>query len=41
VVNTPWKFDGRAPRVRRAPPYLGEHNRELRVERSGAGSEEA
>ena len=26
VVNTPWKFDGRAPRVHRAPPRLGEHN---------------
>ncbi|QGG40590.1 CaiB/BaiF CoA transferase family protein [Aeromicrobium yanjiei] len=26
VVNTPWKFDGRAPSIRRAPPHLGEHN---------------
>lgn len=26
VVNTPWKFDGRAPSVRLAPPHLGEHN---------------
>ncbi|GIM62951.1 CoA transferase [Planomonospora venezuelensis] len=26
VANTPWKFDGIAPDVRRAPPVLGEHN---------------
>ena len=26
VVNTPWKFDGQAPKVTRVPPRLGEHN---------------
>ena len=29
VVNTPWKFDGTAPTVRRPPPRLGEHTAEV------------
>ena len=29
VVNTPWKFDGVGPSVRRAPPRLGEHTSEV------------
>ena len=29
VVNTPFKFDGTAPSVRRPPPRLGQHNDEL------------
>lgn len=29
VVNTPWKFDGRAPQVRFAPPRLGEYNHDF------------
>lgn len=29
VVNTPWKFDGRAPELRLPPPHLGEHNQDL------------
>lgn len=31
AVNTPWKFDGAAPTVRRPPPRLGMHNGELDV----------
>ena len=34
TANTPWKFDGIAPDVRRAPPALGEHNGELLAELS-------
>ena len=26
TVNTPWKFDGRAPGLRLPPPRLGEHD---------------
>jgi len=29
VVNSPWKFDGAAPTLRRPPPRLGEHTRDL------------
>jgi crotonobetainyl-CoA:carnitine CoA-transferase CaiB-like acyl-CoA transferase len=29
VVNTPWKFDGIGPSLRRPPPRLGEHTAEL------------
>lgn len=36
AVNTPWKFDGRAPSVRLSPPHLGEHNNELLSDRSSA-----
>ncbi len=32
VVNGPWKVDGVAPVVRRAPPRLGEHTEELLAE---------
>jgi formyl-CoA transferase len=29
VVNSPWKFDGRAPTLRLRPPRLGEHTRDV------------
>jgi crotonobetainyl-CoA:carnitine CoA-transferase CaiB-like acyl-CoA transferase len=29
VVNTPWKFDGRAPTVRIPPPHVGQHNGDI------------
>jgi crotonobetainyl-CoA:carnitine CoA-transferase CaiB-like acyl-CoA transferase len=32
VVNTPWKFDGKAPSVRLPPPRHGEHNDEVLAE---------
>ena len=30
LVALPLNFDGEKPRIRRAPPKLGEHNAELR-----------
>lgn len=41
VVNTPWKFDGEAPAVRRPPPHLGQHNAEILAAVSGASEPNA
>ena len=40
VVNSPFKFDGEAPSVRRPPPRMGEHNEE-RLQRSKKGRSDA
>ena len=40
VVNSPFKFDGEAPAVRRPPPRMGEHNEE-RLQRSKKGRSDA
>jgi len=40
VVNSPFKFDGEAPSVRRPPPRMGEHNEE-RLKPSKKGRSDA
>ena len=35
LVALPLNFDGEKPRIRRAPPTLGEHNAEIRGHQEG------